>query len=161
MHKKNNFNKNKNYIQGLRPIANLIPKDLKRIIKKGGYNFNSLVDKWTVIVGKEISSCSYPIDLKIGRDLKNGTVFLNVQHGKEVDIEYNKKNIIDKINSFFGYNYINKINLKIIQEKQVLKKTTSNKNKRYVLKEKQLNISNIEFRKKIENLVKAYNENDK
>ena len=28
-------------------------------------------------------------------------------------------------------------------------------------KEKQLNISNIEFRKKIENLVKAYNENDK
>ena len=44
---------------------------------------------------------------------------------------------------------------------QVLKKTTSNKNKRYVLKEKQLNISNIEFRKKIENLVKAYNENDK
>ena len=87
--------------------------------------------------------------------------FLNVQHGKEVDIEYNKKNIIDKINSFFGYNYINKINLKIIQEKQVLKKTTSNKNKRYVLKEKQLNISNIEFRKKIENLVKAYNENNK
>ena len=87
-------------MQGLRPIANLIPKDLKRIIKKGGYNFNSLVDKWTVIVGKEISSCSYPIDLKIGRDLKNGTVFLNVQHGKEVDIEYNKKNIIDKINSF-------------------------------------------------------------
>ena len=146
-------------MQGLRPIANLIPKDLKRIIKKGGYNFNSLVDKWTVIVGKEI--CTYPIDLKIGRDLKNGTVFLNVQHGKEVDIEYNKKNIIDKINSFFGYNYINKINLKIIQEKQVLKKTTSNKNRRYVLKEKQLNISNIEFRKKIENLVKAYNENDK
>ena len=40
-----------------------------------------------IIVGKEISSCSYPIDLKIGRDLKNGTVFLNVQHGKEVDIE--------------------------------------------------------------------------
>ena len=38
-------------------------------------------------------------------------------HGKELEIEYAKKEIIDKINSFFGYNCINQIKLKIIQEK--------------------------------------------
>ena len=29
-------------------------------------------------------------------------------------MEYNKKNIIDKINSHFGYNYISQIKLKIM-----------------------------------------------
>ena len=161
MHKKNYSNKNKNYIQGLRPIANLIPKDLKKMIKKSGYNFSNLVDKWNIIVGKEISSNSYPIDLKIGKDLKNGTVFLNVQHGKEVDVEYNKKNIVDKINCFFGYNYIKNVKLKIIQEKKKLKISNLNTGKKHFLSEKQFNISNLELRKKIENLIKAYNDSSK
>ena len=34
-------------------------------------------------------------------------------HGKEIDVEY-KEEIIDKINSFFGYNYVEKINLNLI-----------------------------------------------
>ena len=146
-------------MQGLRPIANLIPKDLKRIIKKGGYNFNSLVDKWTVIVGKEISSCSYPIDLKIGRDLKNGTVFLNVQHGKEVDIEYNKKNIIDKINSYYGYSYIEKIQFKVIDSKnknfknQKLKKTDKS-----VFAENLKKVENVNLKSKLKSLIEAYND---
>ena len=42
---------------------------------------------------------------------------LNVIHGKEMEIEYEKKEIIDKINSFFGYNCISHISLKIVQEK--------------------------------------------
>ena len=143
----------------MRPIANLIPKDLKRIIKKGGYNFNSLVDKWTVIVGKEISSCSYPIDLKIGRDLKNGTVFLNVQHGKEVDIEYNKKNIIDKINSFFGYNCISNIALKIIENKINKRDKILPKIKNLNSVEKKIkNIDNEQLKISLKNFLKAYNE---
>ena len=34
---------------------------------------------------------------------------LNVIHGKEMEVEYEKKEIIDKINSFFGYNCISQM----------------------------------------------------
>ena len=35
MHKKFNINKTGNFIQGLRPFSNTIPKNLKQIFKKG------------------------------------------------------------------------------------------------------------------------------
>ena len=48
---------------------------------------------------------------------------LNVIHGKEMEVEYEKKEIIDKINSFFGYNCISHITLKIVQDKIKQKKS--------------------------------------
>ena len=47
------------------------------------------------------------------KDWKNhdqGTLVINVTHGNEVDIEYSKKEILDKINSYFGYKYLEKLN---------------------------------------------------
>ena len=40
---------------------------------------------------------------------KNGTLVLAVKRGNEIDIEYSKKEIINKINSYFGYKLINEI----------------------------------------------------
>ena len=53
--------------------------------------------------------------VKMGKDMKDGNLVLNVIHGKEMEVEYEKKEIIDKINSFFGYNCIRHVTLKIIQ----------------------------------------------
>jgi hypothetical protein len=39
-----------------------------------------------------------------------------------MEVEYEKKEIIDKINSFFGYNCISQVTLKIVQDKIKLKK---------------------------------------
>ena len=105
MHSKDNSKLN-NFIQGLRPFSNSIPKTLKKHLKKGGYNYSNIVDNWTKMVSKKISDCSYPITVKMGKEMRNGTLVLNVLHGKELEIEYSKKEIIDKINSFFGYNCI-------------------------------------------------------
>ena len=116
MHGKDNSKLN-NFIQGLRPFSNSIPKTLKKHLKKGGYNYSNIVDNWTKMVSKKISDCSYPITVKMGKEMRNGTLVLNVLHGKELEIEYSKKEIIDKINSFFGYNCISQITLKIVQEK--------------------------------------------
>ena len=63
------------------------------------------------MVSKEISDSCYPITVKMGKEMRNGTLVLNVLHGKELEIEYTKKEIIDKINSFFGYNCINQVSL--------------------------------------------------
>ena len=46
MHNKNN-NKTQTFIQGLRPFSSSIPKTLKKHLRKGGYNYSSIVDNWT------------------------------------------------------------------------------------------------------------------
>ena len=116
MHNKNN-NKTQTYIQGLRPFSNSIPKTLKKHLRKGSYNYSNIVDSWTSIVNKNISDASYPVSVKMKKSMKDGTLVLNVIHGKEVEIEYTKNEIIDKINSFFGYNCISNVTLKIIDNK--------------------------------------------
>ena len=68
-------------------------------------------------MSRKISDACYPIKVKMGKDMKNGNLVLNVIHGKEIEIEYARREIIDKINSFFGYNCISHVTLKIIHDK--------------------------------------------
>ena len=100
MHNKNS-NKTSMFIQGLRPFSSSIPKTLKKHLKKGGYNYSHIVDNWTKIVSEKISNACYPLTVKMGKEMRDGTLVLNVIHGKEMEVEYKKKEIIDKINVFF------------------------------------------------------------
>ena len=155
--KKSNNSKTYNFLQGLRPFSSSIPRGLKSILKKGGYNFSSIVDNWTKMVGKDISNKCYPATIKIGKDMSNGTLILNVIHGREMEIEYDKKNIIDKINSFFGYNCIGQIKLKIIQEKKIVEKNIEiSKNMSKKFKEKINAIQNDNLKTSLDKFVKAY-----
>ena len=155
MHKKVNNSLTKKFIQGLRPLANTLPKQIKKIIKKNGFNFSSVVDNWTKIVGKEFSDHCYPINIKVLNNSNMLCLVLNVVHGKEIEIEYGKNNIIDKINLYFGYNFISKIELKIINK-------VLNKNEKIVSRrsfDRNLSdIKNINLKKKLNQLIKAYNE---
>ena len=126
MHNKNN-NKTHTYIQGLRPFSSSIPKTLKKHLRKGGYNYSNIVDNWTKMISKEISDACYPLTVKMGKEMKDGTLVLNVIHGKELDVEYKKNEIIDKINSSFGYNCIKQITLKVISNKIIRHKKVSSK----------------------------------
>ena len=158
MHYKQN-NKYKIIAQGLRPFSSSIPKTLKKYLKKGGYNYSNIVDNWTTMVSKKISDSCYPISIKMGKEMKNGTLILNVVHGKELEIEYAKSQIIDKINSFFGYDCISQINLKIIEEKIKFKKNKFNKIKNISkINEKIANVQNPELKKSLKNFLKAFDE---
>ena len=48
---------------------------------------------------------------------KSGTLILLVERGNEINIEYSKKEIINKINSYFGYQLINEIRLQTFNTK--------------------------------------------
>ena len=158
MHSKDN-NKLKNFTQGLRPFSSSIPKTLKKYLKKGGYNYSNIVDNWTKMVSKKISDSCYPITVKMGKEMRNCTLVLNVLHGKELEIEYAKKEIIDKINSFFGYNCINKIMLKIVQENIKTRKNKFSKIKDLSkINQKIEKINNDQLKSSLNNLLKAYNE---
>jgi len=158
MHSKDN-NKLKNFTQGLRPFSSSIPKTLKKHLKKGGYNYSNIVDNWTKMVSKKISDSCYPITVKMGKEMRNGTLVLNVLHGKELEIEYAKKEIIDKINSFFGYNCIGQVTLKIVQEKIKPKQNQFPKIKNLSKINKKIdNVKNNQLKSSLNNFLKAFNE---
>jgi len=161
MHRKNN-NKTQTYIQGLRPFSSSIPKTLKKHLRKGGYNYSNIVDKWTKIVDKKISDSCYPVNIKMGKDMKNGTLVINVMHGKEMEIEYCKKEIMEKINGFFGYNCISNVTLKIVQDK------AKNKNRNFPeiknlksIEERMDKVNNKDLKISLNNFLKAYNERNR
>ena len=160
MHNKNN-NKSQTFIQGLRPFSSTIPKTLRKHLKKGGYNYSHIVDNWTKIVHKKISDACYPITIKMGKEMKDGTLVLNVVHGKEVEIEYEKKTITDKINSFFGYNCISNITLKIIQEKIEEKKIFPKIKDIDKITKKIQKVDNSQLKNSLNKFLKAYNERNK
>ena len=156
MHYKQNNKESKTYVQGLRPFGNTLPRGLKGILKKSGYNYSEIISKWSILVGKDISNCAYPKSIKMKKGNSNGTLVLGIKRGDEIQIEYSKKEIIDKINSYFGYKLINEIKLhtfnserKKVKNKNNLKKFSKN------LQEKINQIKNENIKNSLSQLLKA------
>ena len=95
----------------------------------------------------------------MGKDMKDSIVVLNVIHGNEVNVEYAKNEIIEKVNNFFGYNFVNQIKQKIVQEKikiePTLKEKISDKN---IFKKKLGELDNNNLKTSLNKLVRAFNE---
>ena len=158
MHNKKDNNKSNTFIQGLRPFSKSIPHGLKKMLKKGSYNFSNIIDNWTKMVGKDISNACYPSTIKMGKEMNHGTLILNVIHGNELTVEYGKQEIIDKINSFFGFKCIKEVKLKVIQEKKISRQqqlTMSETKKNYNNELK--NINNTDLKNSLNKLIEAYN----
>ena len=117
MHYKQNNKESKTYVQGLRPFGSVLPRGVKGILKKNGYNYSEIINKWNFLVGKNIANYCYPKSIKMSQANKNGTLILTVQRGNELDIEYSKKDIINKINSYFGYKLIDEVRLQTFNSK--------------------------------------------
>ena len=161
MHNKNN-NKSSTFMQGLRPFSNSIPKTLKKHLKKNGYNYSNIVDNWTRMVSKKISDACYPVTVKMGKEMKDSTLILNVIHGKELEVEYEKNQIIDKINSFFGYKYISNVTLKTVQDKVVKNRKSFPKLKNInKIEEKIKKVNDNQLKGSLNSLLKAYNERNR
>jgi len=157
MHNKKDNIKSNTFIQGLRPFSKSIPHGLKKLLRKGSYNFSNIIDNWSKMVSKDISDACYPDTIKMGKEMNNGILILNVIHGNELTVEYGKQEIIDKINSFFGFKCIKEIKLKVVQEKKILKqKLTLNETKRKY-NNKLTDINSVGLKNSLNKLIDAYN----
>ena len=157
MHSKNN-NKSQTFIQGLRPFSSSIPKTLKKHLKKGGYNYSNIVDNWTKMVSKKIADACYPITVKMGKEMREGTIVLNVIHGKELEVEYEKNEIMDKINSFFGYKCISNVILKIVQDTVKPKKSFTKIKNFSKIEDKMSKVNDETLKSSLNSFLKAFNE---
>ena len=138
MHFKKSINHRSFYIQGLRSFKDTLPKKVKKILNKKGYIYSDIISNWNYLVGSKISKVSYPKSFRPNENNLTGILFLKVQRGSEIDVEYSKSEIMNKINSHFGYKIINKINFETFEVKFKSKKninySISNKSKNRFLK---------------------------
>ena len=106
---KNNI-KQRNYsFQGLRSFKDTLPTSIKKVINKKGHIYSETLNNWKYIVGENLFKICYPKSFKNSNRFGVSTLLVMVKRGHEVDLEYSKKQIIDKMNSFFGYYVVEKL----------------------------------------------------
>jgi hypothetical protein len=126
---KNNTNQRFKAIQGLRSFKDTLPKNIKKIIKKKGNIFSETLNNWKYIVGAELFKICYPKLFKNSNRFVVSTLEVMVKRGHEIELEYSRKEIMDKMNSFFGYVVVEKLKLISFDDTQVqFKKIDKNEN---------------------------------
>lgn len=94
-------------------IAKLLPKLVKSTFEKKGFVQAEILLEWSKIVGQEMSQKCTPEKLIFPKGNKTeGTLYLNVQISSGLLIEYGTPLIIDKINSYFGYQAVTRLKIK-------------------------------------------------
>jgi len=144
-------------IQGLRSFKNTLPTKVKRILDKKGHMYSETLDNWKYIVGDELFKVCYPKSFKGSNKLGGSCLNIMVKRGNEVDLEYSKKNIINKMNAYFGYEAIKNIKLNTFEGEyeKINEKKVVNATKREHIK-KIDNIKNDKIKKSLLELSKIY-----
>ena len=127
MQSKNNTKQRNASIQGLRSFKDTLPKNVKKIINKKGHVYSETLSNWKYLVGSELFKICYPKTFKNSNKFGVSTLVIVVKRGHEIDVEYSKKDILDKMNNFFGYDVVEK--LKFISFDDEQKTNSSNETK--------------------------------
>ena len=98
-------------IQGLRSLKDTLPKNIKKVINKKGHIYSETLNNWKYIVGEDLFKVCHPKSFKNSNSFGVSTLEVMVKRGNEVNLEYSKKDIIDKMNSYFGYAVVEKLKL--------------------------------------------------
>ncbi len=143
MQYKNNTKQRFNAIQGLRSLKDTLPKNIKKVINNRGQVYSEILNNWKIIAGESLFKVCYPKSFKNSNKFGVSTLLVMVQRGKEVDLEYSKKEIIDRMNNFFG---------KIVIEK--IKFTSFDYEEKIINKEKKFNrsVTKDKFDNQIKNI---------
>jgi len=130
-------------IQGLRSFKDTLPKNIKRVINKKGHIYSETLNNWKYIVGENLFNVCYPKSFKNSNRFGVSTLLIMVKRGHEVDLEYSKKEIMDKMNNFFGYSVVEKLKFTSFDDE---KKLSSHEN---LVAE---NVTNDKYQKKINDI---------
>ena len=154
---KNNTKHRYKTIQGLRSFKNTLPKNVKKIISKKGHIYSETLDNWRYIVGDELFNVCFPKAFKNSNRLSPSYLSIMVKRGHEVDLEYSKKSILKKLNSYLGFNAVEKLKFISFEDEEaefkekIIKDATNNK-----YKEKISKIKNDKIKKSLIELSKYF-----
>ena len=154
---KNNTKHRYKTIQGLRSFKNTLPKNVKKIIGKKGHIYSETLDNWRSIVGADLFKVCFPKSFKNSNRFGSSYLSIMVKRGHEVDLEYSKKSILEKLNSYLGYNAVEKLKFISFEGEELKLKEKINKdatNNDY--KEKISKIKNDKVKKSLIELSKYF-----
>lgn len=151
-------------LSDLTGISKALNPLLRQLLGGSGMLFAELLGSWEDIVGKTMFSYCLPQSIVFKKDERtNGCLHIKVLSGAfAMEIQQKQQQIIEKVNSFFGYPAIGK--LKIIQsgnpENFLVEKKKSDKVKKNVVSaseesyitELTKDISNNDLRQALENI---------
>ena len=129
-------------IQGLRSFKDTLPKNIKKVINNRGQIYSETLNNWKYIVGDNLFKFCYPKSFKNSNKFGVSTLMIMVERGHEVDLEYSKKEIMDRMNAFFGNLVVEKLKFTSFSDEK------KNSHKKLEFKEKE-NVTNNEYKIKI------------
>ena len=124
---------------------------------KKGHIYSKTLDNWRYIVGEELFKVCFPKSFKSSSLLGSSYLIIMVKRGHEVDLEYSKKSILEKLNSYLGYNAVEKLKFVSFEDEELGFKEKINKdatNNEY--KEKISKIKNDKVKKSLIELSKYF-----
>jgi len=156
---KNNIKQRNRSFQGLRSFKDTLPTSIKKIIKKKGHVFSETLSNWRYIVGDGLFQICYPKSFKNSNKFGVSTLQVMVKRGHEIDLDYSKKEIVDKMNSFFGYAAVEKLKFISFDDaqtkfKRIEKNTNNVTNNKYTDRIK--SIKNDKVKKSLLELTKLF-----
>ena len=162
MQYKNNTKQRWGTIQGLRSLKDTLPKNIKKVINNRGQVYSETLNNWKLIAGETLFKVCYPKSFKNSNKLGVSTLLVMVKRGHEVDLEYSKKAIMDRMNNFFGKTVVEKIRFTSFEEDQKISTKVSKNFKNNVTKNKHQNqinnVKNEKIKKSLLELTKVFKE---
>ena len=161
MQSKNNTKQRNASIQGLRSFKDTLPKNVKKIINKKGHVYSETLSNWKYLVGNELFKICYPKTFKNSNKFGVSTLMVMVKRGHEVDVEYSKKDILDKMNNFFGYSVVEKLKFISFDDEHEMTGSSKTKFKNVAIskyQDKIKGVKNEKIKKSLTELTRVFRE---
>ena len=148
-------------IQGLRSFNDTLPKNIKKFINRRGQIYSETLNNWKYIAGENLFKVCFPKSFKNSNKFGVSTLLVMVQRGHEVELEYSKKEIMDRMNAFFKDEVVERIKFtsfndeKKINDVKIEPKTNVANNK---YKFKINDVKNEKIKKSLLELTKVFKE---
>lgn len=108
---------------GVKSVGSFLPRLTSKAFEKFGFSTASLIMEWPAIAGRELAACTVPERLKWPRAAgepgdegepvprRAATLVLRVDAACALDVQYQTRQIIERINAYFGYAAVGEVRL--------------------------------------------------
>lgn len=109
----------------VKAVGSFVPQLTRKAFEKFGFSAATLIMDWSTIVGGDVASYTQPERLKWPRiadeaeaegtvpqkNRAGATLLLRVDDARALDVQYKSKQLIERINAYFGYNAVAEIRI--------------------------------------------------
>jgi hypothetical protein len=104
------------------PVGRFVPQLTKKSFEKHGFSAATLLTDWRTIVGNDLATYTAPERLKWPRGIEaygdvaddaggrpGATLILRVDQVRVLDVQYKSRQVIERINAYFGYKAVSEL----------------------------------------------------